>query len=263
MYFSLFPSKICVTVLCQHLGPNRCVDWSQRAVTAGKETARLHQTPRTTGRLLQTSGYCIPVSMSSRHCQGQGSLAQVWTPGWPGDFHPTELRSSGRCTRSRSSHSTCRGSQLSAAPTPGQRAWAVHRDTSVSPVLHSDSRLSVQLCSCEPFSHQINDLSLQTQPTTQFIRSLTLIRHLVSGSFHLIGCLNAMLAVSVARPPAANAGAFQGNKHSLKRSGKVFGDFAVAEVVATVSRQLLHLPLASSILSQLPKLQLFCEDGAQ
>lgn len=72
-----------------------------------------------------------------------------------------------------------------------------------------------------------------------------------------------MLAVSVAAPSAANTGAFQGNKHSLKRSCKVFGDVAVAEVVATVSGHLLHLPLASSILSQLPELQLFCEDEAQ
>lgn len=173
MYFSLFLSKMCVSVLCQHLSPNRCVNWSQRAVTAVKERARLHQTLRATGPLLHTSGYSIPVSMSSRHCRGQGSRAQVRTPGWPVYFHPTGLRSFGRCTRSRSSHSTCRGSQLSAALTPGQR---VQKDTSASPVLHSDSRLSIQLCSSEPFSDQINDLFLQTQPTTQFSRSLTLIR---------------------------------------------------------------------------------------
>lgn len=193
MYLSLFPSRMCVAVLCQHLAPNRCVSWSQRAVRAVKEWARLHQTLRTSGPLLQTSGYCIPVSMSSRHCQGQGSLAQAWTPGWPCGFHPTELRSFGRCTRSRSSHSTCRGSQLSAEP--GQRARAVQKDTSLSPVLHPDSGLSIQLCSSEPFSHQINDLSLQTQPTTQFIRSLTPTRQLVSGSSHLIRRPNAMLAV--------------------------------------------------------------------
>lgn len=52
-------------------------------------------------------------------------------------------------------------------------------------------------------------------------------------------------------------------KHSLKRGSKVFGDLTVAEIVATVSRYLLHLPLTSSVLCQFPELQLLYEDEAQ
>lgn len=63
---------------------------------------------------------------------------------------------------------------------PPWRALAVFKDATVLPVLHSDSRLSIQLCSSEAFSEQINDLSLQTQPTTQLVKGLWLIRQLVS-----------------------------------------------------------------------------------
>lgn len=52
-------------------------------------------------------------------------------------------------------------------------------------------------------------------------------------------------------------------KHSLKRGSKVFGDLTVAEVVATVSWHLLHLPLTSSVLCQFPELQLIYEDEPQ
>lgn len=71
-------------------------------------------------------------------------------------------------------------------------AFTVFQDASALPVLHSDSRLSIQLCSSEAFSEQINDLSLQTQPTTQVFR---LIGQLVLYSFNLIRCMNGMLAV--------------------------------------------------------------------
>lgn len=69
-----------------------------------------------------------------------------------------------------------------------------------------------------------------------------------------------------ATPPVQRSTSFSTlllGKHSLKRSRKVFGDVAVAEVVATVSWHLLHLPLTSSILCQFPELQLFCEANAQ
>lgn len=53
------------------------------------------------------------------------------------------------------------------------------------------------------------------------------------------------------------------NKHSLKGGCKVFGHSVVAEVVATVSRHVLHLPLTPTVLRQLPEFQLLWERNAQ
>lgn len=92
-------------------------NWSQRAATDVMDSSRLCQTLWAAEPALQASLLCLPVSTSSRRSQGRESPAQVWTPGWPDDFHPAAPQSFGRCTRSPSSRSTCRTSQLSAALT--------------------------------------------------------------------------------------------------------------------------------------------------
>lgn len=46
--------------------------------------------------------------MSSHHIRGPESPNLVWTPVWLRGSHPADPRSSGRCSHSPSSHSTCR-----------------------------------------------------------------------------------------------------------------------------------------------------------
>lgn len=151
MYFSLFPSKICVTALCQHLAPNRCVKWSQRAEGISQAQVIVYLSPRavvTVGvkghglRFELLDDQVIFIQQSCGHLVGAPAVGPPTVP---------------------------------AGGVSCQQHWhrdkRVQKDTWVSPVLHSDGRLSIQLCSSEPFGDQVNDLPLQTQPTTQFSRS--------------------------------------------------------------------------------------------
>lgn len=51
--------------------------------------------------------------------------------------------------------------------------------------------------------------------------------------------------------------------YSLKGGAEVFGHSIITEVVATVSRHLFHLPLASAILCQLPEFHLLWEESVE
>lgn len=162
MYFCLLLIEMCVSVLCQHLAPNRCFHWSQRAPReAVSEPLKRRQftvylspravvTVRVKGHRLGLELLDDRATLVQQSCGHLVGAPAVCPPAVPAGGE-SAVSSTDTRTKVRS---------LS------QDAW-------VLPVLHSDGRLSVQLFSGEAFSEQVDDLSLQAQPTTTLISSPT------------------------------------------------------------------------------------------